>query len=365
LSVRAGSQPFISDFRGFIFSDTNRAVRLFGTNFSNRDQFNLAFFDQAEKDTNSQLNTFHDRKQLVAIANYFRQDFIFPGYTAEVSFHYDHDEPSFKFDDNGFLVRPDPAGQFQVHEVDAYYFGFAGDGHIGRINVSNAFYWVIGRDSNNPIANQAQEIDAQMAAIELSYDRDWVRFRGSYFYASGDNNLNDGKARGFDSILDNPNFAGGEFSYWQRNAIPLFGVNLTNQFSLLPDLRSSKIQGQANFVNPGLQLLNAGMDFDVTPKLKIITNVNFLWFDTTEVLRQFLEQSVVHSHIGTDLSMGIEYRPLLNDNIIFICGLALFLPGSGFNDIYGSTSATGFVKNNDPISVGPLYSTFMNLVMTY
>src|SRR5262249_46834709 len=46
-SVRIGSQFFRSDVRGFLFDDTNRAVRLFGTAFSNRDQFNLAFFRQA------------------------------------------------------------------------------------------------------------------------------------------------------------------------------------------------------------------------------------------------------------------------------------------------------------------------------
>src|SRR5208283_538293 len=48
VSVRAGTQPFISDFRGFLFSDFNRAIRLFGTRFSNRDQFNLAYFRQWE-----------------------------------------------------------------------------------------------------------------------------------------------------------------------------------------------------------------------------------------------------------------------------------------------------------------------------
>jgi len=87
LSVRVGSQPFTSDFRGFIFSDTNRAIRLFGTAFSNRDQFNLIFFSQAQKDTNSDLNTFDDRRQQVLIANYYRQDFIWPGYTIEASVH--------------------------------------------------------------------------------------------------------------------------------------------------------------------------------------------------------------------------------------------------------------------------------------
>src|SRR5262249_38793450 len=42
VSLRVGSQPFISDFRGFIFADTNRGVRLFGNMNSNREQFNLA-----------------------------------------------------------------------------------------------------------------------------------------------------------------------------------------------------------------------------------------------------------------------------------------------------------------------------------
>jgi hypothetical protein len=56
LSVRAGSQFFVSDFRGFIFSDVNRAVRVFGTQESNRGQFNAIWFDQAEKE---------DRKSVV------------------------------------------------------------------------------------------------------------------------------------------------------------------------------------------------------------------------------------------------------------------------------------------------------------
>jgi hypothetical protein len=59
-SVRAGSQLFVSDFRGFIFADINRGVRLFGTRHSNRDQFNVIWFDQTEKDTNSLLNRLNE-----------------------------------------------------------------------------------------------------------------------------------------------------------------------------------------------------------------------------------------------------------------------------------------------------------------
>jgi hypothetical protein len=334
LSVRVGSQPFTSDFRGFIFSDVNRAIRLFGTRLSNRDQFNLIYFDQQEKDTNSQLNTFQSRHENILIANYYRQDFIFPGYTTELSVHYNHDGPTFHFDKNGFLVRPDAVGVFTPHKLDVVYLGWAGDGHIGRYNVSNAFYWALGRDSDNPLAGQEQEISAQMAALELSYDRDWVRFRTSFFWSSGDSNPANKHATGFDSILDHPNFAGGDFSYWQRQAIQLFGVNLTNRMSLVPDLRSSKIEGQSNFVNPGLWLLNAGMDFELTPKLRMINNLNFLWFDQTESLQMLLFQDRIHSYIGADLSTGFEYRPLLSNNVIMRAGLSTLIPGAGFQDLY-------------------------------
>lgn len=355
VSVRAGSQPFVSDFRGFIFNDTNRGVRLFGTAFANRHQFNLVFFDQTEKDTNSQLNTFDDRHQNTVIANYYIQDFIFPGYTSQWSFHHNVDQPSFKFDDNNFLVRPEPVGVFRPHQVEAYYFGHAGDGHIGRINVSHAFYWVIGNDSFNPLAGRRVDINAKMAAVELSYDRDWVRFRGSYFYASGDRDASDTDATGFDTILDNPNFAGGGFSYWQRQQIGLFGTSLTNRQSLVANLRTSKFQGQSNFVNPGLQLFNVGVDMDITPKFRIIQNTNFLFFDRTNVLKTFTFQNDISRSIGTDASVGVEYRPFLNNNVILTGGTAMLFPGAGFQDLY----------RNPNSHVDPLYSTFVELDLTY
>jgi hypothetical protein len=355
LSVRAGSQPFTSDFRGFIFSDTNRAVRLFGTRLSNRDQFNLIAFDQQEKDTNSDLNTFGSRHQYVFIANYYRQDFIWPGYTTELSVHYNQDLATFHFNKDDFLVRPDPVGVFQPHRVDAVYLGWAGDGHIDRYNISHAFYWVTGRDSLNPLAGQEQGINAQMAAVELSYDRDWVRFRTSFFWASGDSNPSNKHATGFDSIFDNPNFAGGDFSYWQRQAIPLFGVNLTNRMSLVPDLRSSKTEGQSNFVNPGLFLVNGGVDFELTPKLRVINNLNFLWFDETESLQLFTFQRHIDSYIGADLSTGFEYRPFLNNNAIMRAGVSTLIPGTGFKDLYS--------RFND--SVNPMWAAFMQLQLTF
>jgi hypothetical protein len=355
VSARVGSQPFTSDFRGFIYADTNLMVRTFGTRRGNREQFNLVWTEQFEKETNSGLNTFHDRHQNVAIANYYVQDFLVPGYTMSASVHYNDDQPSVRYDRNRFLVRPDPVGVFRPHRVQTAYLGLAGDGHFGRYNVSNAFYWVLGRDSLNPIANRAQDISAQMAAVELSYDRDWVRFRSSFFYSSGDGDPNNSQARGFDAILANPNFAGGEFSYFQRQGIPLFGVNLAVRNNLIPNLRSSPIQGQANHVNPGLFLVNGGMDFEITPRLRSVNNASFLWFDKTRVLETLVFQPNIDREIGTDLSTGLEYRPLLNNNMIFVTGASVFFPASGFRAVYDRLRG----------EVPPLAAVFVELSLTY
>lgn len=354
-SVRVGSQPFTSDFRGFIFSDTNRAIRLYGNRNSNREQFNLALFWQAEKDRFSQLNTLNARNQEILIANYYVQDFLFLGYNAEASFHWNHDDSGRINDDAGFQARPDPIGANQTHRIEAFYFGLAGDGHIGRINVSNALYWVTGMDSLNPLAGKGQRINAGMAMLELSYDVDWVRFRTSGFWASGDGNPNDGVAGGFDSIFDNPNFAGGNVSYWQRQQLPLKGVSLVNRFSLEPDLRTSKFQGQTNFVNPGLRMVNGGIDFTVTPKSKILTNVNYLWFDQTATLEKLVGVPGIARPIGLDTSLGIEYRPLLNNNIIVTAGVAALFPGSGLKRIYDPAG----------MHLPTLYSSFVDVLFAY
>ncbi len=350
-SMRIGSQTFVSDFRGFIFADTNRAVRLFGTRGCNRDQFNVLFFDQTEKDTNSLLNRgSKDRHQNTWIANYYRQDFLYPGYNVNLSFHANHDRPSTEFDRNGFLVRPDPVGVFQPHDVRSYFFGTASNGHIERFNVSSALYYVFGRDDLNPIAGRPQDISAWMGALELSYDRDWIRFRHSYFHSSGDADPNNDHATGFDTILANPNFAGTEFSYWGRQGIRLFGVELVNRLSLTPSLRNGKFQAQTNFVNPGLHLYNVGVDADITPKLKLIQNTNFLWFEQTEVLETYLFTGNVRNYIGTDVSLGMEYRPFLNNNVLFVSGLSTLVAGNGFDDLFQDLQGTlhdpvaGFVE---------------------
>ncbi len=211
ISSRFGIQPFVSDFRGFIFNDSNLGIRLFGNHDNNRLQWNVAFFDMREKDTYSDLNEFNARDQRVFIANVYRQDFFTKGYTAQLSFHASFDEASRHYDKNGFLVRPAPIGDVRDHYVQSYYLGWTGDGHIGRLNITHALYLVVGEDSHNGIAGRKVDIFGQMAALELSVDKDWLRHKISFFYASGDSDPTNGQASGFDTILDRPFFIGGPF----------------------------------------------------------------------------------------------------------------------------------------------------------
>ena len=61
------------------------------------------------------------------------------------------------------------------------------------------------------------DINAQMAALEVSYDRDWIRYKASVFYASGDDKPTDGTAHGFDSIRGQSEF--------HRRPVQLYGCS--------------------------------------------------------------------------------------------------------------------------------------------
>ena len=161
---------------------------------------------------------------------------------------------------------------------------------------------------------------------------------GTFVYASGDDDPLDETARGFDSIFDNPNIGGGPFSFWNREALRLSQtfVGLVGRESVLPSLRTSKAEGQANFVNPGIFIYNVGWDAALTPRLRTFANGSYLRFDKTEVLQTVLFQSEIDKAIGIDYSIGFEYRPWLNDNVIIQTGVSVFTPSQGFENILTS-----------------------------
>jgi hypothetical protein len=372
VSTRVGIQPFNADFRGFLYTDNNLGARVFGAFSNNKSQFNIAYFRQLEKDTNSGLNSLEElRKQNVVIANFYRQDFLFKGYTIQAVAAFNDDHGDIHYDSNGFLVRPALVGSFRPHNLRAGYIGFNGDGHIGFLNLTNSYYFAFGQDGFNPIAGKKTDIRAHMAAVEASIDRDWLRYRASVFYASGDKDPTDDKATGFDAILDDPNFAGGQFSYWNRQGIRLVSteIGLVQPNSLLPTLRSSKTEGQANFVNPGIWIFNAGVDAEITQTVKAVFNANYLRFDRTESLEYVLFQPGVRHEIGYDLSLGVVYRPLLINNLTFTFGGNFFKAGKGFKDVYTNRADNcpipNFCTAQVPNPTKPQYTLFSQMKLIF
>lgn len=342
VSSRIGVQEFNADFRGLILNEAQPGVRLFGNVDNNQYQWNLAWFHRLQLDANALVpRLFEDRKEDVFVANLYRQDLIALGHTVEAVGIFRNDyfgNGDVNFDENNNLTSPGAFGNERPHDVQNAYLGLNSDGHFGEVNLNTAYYWAVGRESTNPIADRQTDINAHLVALEASLDKDWIRPKASFVWASGDDDPFDGKAKGFSAIFDNPNYVGGANSYWVRQGIPLIaggGIALTDRLSFLSDLRPGKTQGQSNFVNPGVLIYNLGVDVDMTPKLVWENNINWLRWDDTATIEVLRQDGSISKDIGIDLSTSFKYRPLLSNNIQFELGYAHLLPGDGFKNLYG------------------------------
>lgn len=355
-SIRFGIQPFSTDFRGFLFQDSQLALRLFGTRANNRYQYNLAWIRRLEKDTNSGLNDAGQplRDDDLFVANVYMQDFPVPGHTSQAIVAYNRNrETGLFYDDNGFLARPVSFGSERPREYDVTYLGYNGDGHFGRLNLTSSLYWALGRESAGPFRDSPGDISAGFAAGEASVDFDWTRVRGTLLWGSGENDPFDDEANGFDAVFENPIIAGADTSFWIRQPVPLIGggvVALSARNGVLNSLRHSKEHGQSNFTNPGIRLAGLGADFDLTPQLRLSGNANHLWFDDTAVLEVARNQSGIDTDIGWDLSTALVWRPFMQQNIVVRISGAMLLPGDGFKQLYPDETP---------------YSVLTNLILTY
>ncbi len=360
-SLRVGIQPITVDFRGFLFLDQPFGVRLFGTRDNNQWQYNIAWFRRLEKDTNSGLNDIGQRLRAddVFLFNLYRQDSLVPGFTSQGTVLYNRnregDRPDY-YNENGFLERPAVFGSGRRYNYDVTYFGYNGDGHIGKWNVTASAYYAGGSVDRGQISGVKEKIGAMFGAIEVSRDFDWIRLRVSGLYASGDKDPYDGKAQGFDAVLENPQFAGADTSYWIRQAVPLIGgggVALSMRNGLLPSLRASREFGQSNFTNPGLHLAGVGADIDVKPGLRVVSNINYLEFDNLSSLAVLRNQQLHSTRIGVDASVGVQYRPRFTQNIVINPSVGVLFPGEGLKEIYGNAV--------DSIQ----YSALVNVLVTF
>jgi hypothetical protein len=358
-SIRAGIQPFTTDFRGFLFQDNQLGVRLFGTRDNNLWQYNLAWFRRLDKDVNSGLNDVGEdlREDDVFVANLYRQDFPILGLTSQATIVHNRSRDDAQIDENDFPARPAEIGFTELREYDVTYFGLNFDGRIGRLNLTASGYYATGDNEDSLLTGGEADIRAYFLAAEPSIDFDWIRLRLSALYASGDDDPFDDDEEGFDAIFENPLFAGADTSYWIRQGVPFIGggfVALSGRNAVLPALRSSKEQGQSNFVNPGLSLLGLGADFDVLPQLRLSLNANYLRFNTTAVLEELRQQPDLSNEIGWDLSAAVIWRPFLNQNVVLRLSGAGLIPGDGFQELYGS-------EDDDDI----FYSVLGNIVLVY
>jgi hypothetical protein len=351
-SLRVGIQPFSSDFRGFLFQDNQLGVRLFGTRANNRYQYNIAWFRRIEKDTNSGLNDLSKplRKDDVIAFNVYRQDTFVPGFTSQFTAIYNRNRENDEtyYDNNDFQQRPAALGREAPRKYDVVYLGYNNDGHIGRLNLTSSLYYALGKEKPGVFVNTDSTISAFFAAAELSMDFNWIRTRGSVLYASGDHNPYDNKSTGFDAILENPQFAGADTSYWIRQAVPLVGgggVTLATRNGVLNDLRSSKDEGQSNFTNPGAVLAGVGADMDVLPTLRVTANANTLYFENTKVLEVARNQGNIDKHIGYDVSASLIWRPMMSQNIVIRGAYAKLFAGKGYKELFPNSNPNYFLLN--------------------
>jgi hypothetical protein len=364
-SVRVGIQPVNLDFRGFLFNDQQLGIRFFGNRDNNHWQYNVGWFHRLEKDTNSGLNDLgkRPRDDDVFFVNLCRQDLPVHGYQVQglVAWNRNREGNDAPFyNKNGFLERPASIGYERPSNYDAVYVGFNGDGHFGRFNLTHSFYGVFGNISANPYTSRTRpesaSIRAFFGAIEPSMDFDWIRIRGQALFATGDSDPFDNTATGFDAIFENPQFAGAETSYWVRQPVPLIGgggLSVSGRNGILNSLRTSKEQGQSNFINPGTMLLGAGTDFDVLPELRISANVNHLWFEKKAVVETLRNQQLASNSIGWDVSLSSVYRPTFIQNIAFRASGAVLFGGKGFRDLFDTQRGKVF------------YTGLFNLILTY
>ena len=130
------------------------------------------------------------------------------------------------------------------------------------------------------------------------------------------------------------------------------GVALSARNGIQASLRSSKDEGQSNFVNPGLKLFGIGADFDLRPEVRLFTNVSNLRFAETASLAALRNQAINSDSLGIDYSVGFHWRPFFNQNMIINGSVAMLKPGDGLKALYGANQ-------------GSLYSVLLNSVLSF
>ena len=337
LDLKLGRQLFVSDFRGFVYADVQDMAVFSGTWDENRWQYRVMAADAKQIDPVSNfVRSFEDREQTILGADFFRQDWPYLG----------------MFVNGGVLFNHD----YFKNEVNSVHMTLAAQGVVESFQINATFVQAAGRDSFNPIARQPVNINAQMAALEVTRPTDWFVPRWSVLYASGDSNPTDSHGTGFDAVFDNPNFAGANVAFWNRETLNTRGLTLVNGNSFLPNLRT-KAFDPSNFVNPGIVTLTQGVDTVLTTRTKAFFNWNAYWLVAPESVEEAIRVKNgglnvdVGNTLGQDYTIGITYKPLIIDNVQLTWGGSVFDQGNAMEDL--------------TLTDDLLYSTFLAAVLIY
>ena len=95
------------------------------------------------------------------------------------------------------------------------------------------------------------------------------------------------------------------------------------------------------------------INIDISPRLRLISNVNYLEFDNLSTLSVLRNQRLSSTRIGTDVSFGIQYRPFFTQNVVVNGSFAALLPGKGLRELYGNAVD------------GTQYSALVNILLTF
>jgi hypothetical protein len=322
LFLRGGFQGFRSDFHGLVFNDVGLGGRLFGEAKKNRLRYDIAYFKLFNKNPVSGFIDFHEpSRHQVAIGRITWEDFLALGWNSEWTFHYNRDHRKL-------------SGSSQTADLDTFYFGAVFNGRLGRWLFNPAVYAVTGhaeRLENSQLARHF--VAGWMGLVDLQYPLDYWRFRLGYLYASGDSDSSDRRDTGFDAISDGIALFGGPLSYWVGENIKFGRGDFLRANSLFPTLRG--VNEPANYTNPGLHVLNGGVDVIVSPRWQLIGNVNYLRFAETG---SYTNRVVINSHnAGFEFNVLLRWRPFLkrlNENLVFDNGFSLLHPLQGLEGAF-------------------------------
>ncbi len=324
LFLRGGIQGFRSDFHGLVFNDVGLGGRLFGEAKKNRLRYDVAWFKLFRKNGVSGFIDFSQpSRQQVVIGRLTWEDFLVPGWNSEWSVHYNRDHRKL-------------AGSSETADLDTVYLGAAFNGHVGRWIFNPAFYLVTGTaehlDAGVLVEN---DVLGWMGLLDLRYPLDFWTFRLGYLYASGDANGSNSRDSGFDAISDGVVLFGGPLSYWVGENIKFGRGDFLRGNSLFPSLRG--VNEPANHINPGLQAVNAGADFTVSPRVQLSGNVNYLRFVETGSYTNRVV--IIDRNAGVEFNFFIRWKPFLrqlNENIVLDNGFAILHPLAGLEGAFQS-----------------------------